>query len=1817
MKNESQRTMKLPPIANPLGAALQHLVHAPATAARAARSFILQKGIMPLLFVLAGSACGAATRYEAENAVLGPLGLYHDDANASGGKRVIKSNQMGTGDLITFTVNVSTRGIYQMAMCTCLQVRDTCVRVNGVDLSAPVSNTGTAVDGYVTNTVPVALNAGDNTIVFYNNLDWGPFWDYIELPDAPSGDFFTIVASAGAGGVISPAGNVPVAPEAGRTFTITANYGYRIADVAVDSVSNPDAIAAGSHTFTSVTENGHTIAATFAPLPGISGVVSGPGGALLNANVTLGTQPDGSAPLFITMTNAAGEYLMIPPDANATYYLTASKGGHVTSDVLTVVMTGSSVTGKDFSLAKSAGLDPLVVLDASTQNVGSLPSWTNTGTLAGTFDSIDATHAPSVVADIGGRKAVKFDQPEGDPSVTRQTLVATVPAPADITGNSDWTISADLYMASMAWNGSENSYACWAGRDQGGCRTAQFDYVNNLAYFHNGADRGFGTVPGAGVWNNVTITYDGTTEIVYINGVIDSTETRALNLQPGGMMMVGGAYWHNMRGEDQYWRFRDGAIAKLQIFDQALTASEVQTVAGVVTPVQYMIAASAAAGGTISPAGNVPVASGASLTFTITPDYGYRIDDVVADGTRHLGPVSSYAFDNVVANGSIAATFAPLPGISGVVSDPGGALSNAKVTLGTQPDGSAPLFITMTNAAGGYTVVPPDSNGTYYLIASKGGHVTSDNLTVVMTGSAVSGANFTLARSTGLDPLVDLDASTLNVGILTHWTNTGSMAGTFDSIDATHAPSVVANIGGRKAVRFDQPEGDPAVTRQTLVATVPAPAGITGNSDWTISADLYMANTEWNGSDNSYACWAGRDQGTGRTAQFDYVNNRAYTHYNVEGSFDTMPGAGVWNNITITYDGTTEIVYVNGVIDSAQTRALNLQPGGMMMVGGAYWRNMRGEDQYWRFRDGAIARLQIFDQALTASEVLAASDIVPTNPYDAWVAGPFAAWIAGFDFSTFTNPDLSPTGDPDGDGLTNQVECAYGLDPTVAEDFSNSLTRDRWENIDGNSVTDLTRNRARFLGDPDESVLVPGVNESGHGVNYASRYRGFITAPETGTYHFWIAGDNEAELWLADGSIKQTLNGLLPGAGNPLVALTNRFGKQRIASIEDPHLEQNYTLPLEFDKLPSQHSRPVELVAGQKYYIEVLHKQADLGDNVALAWQVPGHASEIIPASAFTGDPTEALDLDDDNLPDAYEMLFGLNPSDNGRTNARDGQYADWDGDGLTNLEEYQLGTNPKLADTDGDGLSDQLERDYYRTDPTVSNIITTSTYATIPPHNYASATGYWSRDASGSLTAIDRRGEITYDFTVARGDAGVFEVVLTGAAAGVLRPVEELPLVFSINGNRIGSVTLTSLNGASATISLLTPWLKAGDYTLTILHDNYRAARQLRIDSLIIRSLSGLDANGNQLPDWIEQRLAAENRLTRIPATSLTSPVCIEGVTGEGVVKEGTNRRIPGLALKVNGEHLAPVPSVDSSFYADVPLSETGPVTLTASFQSGALGESRDITWLPANLRDYKTLHIRKGDALRLDAWNNAGSPDATKTFTVTLDGTLLADTQGNTTHTSGQPFTVTFDTGGTHTLVTTYGNKPPNTTTLHVHHANFGPALSARAYFPRDWTPASLGDNLTVQADSRISLKEITAAGAPRSFRVSTFEAGERHVVARIPDDVPGAPSAIVDRGTVNSFYLAYIDETCDAKLVHTYTDGTRLMSGTIIAVGLPPDVYIRIKSLFQGTLFVNGADALWLTNADFDQNGIATIYFEWTGADSPKMCADVDLFTTPPVP
>lgn len=73
---------------------------------------------------------------------------------------------------------------------------------------------------------------------------------------------------------------------------------------------------------------------------------------------------------------------------------------------------------------------------------------------------------------------------------------------------------------------------------------------------------------------------------------------------------------------------------------------------------RYVISASAGAGGTIRPTGNVSVAEGSDQTFSIVPAAGYAIRDVLVDG-ESVGPVSSYTFRNVRARHTIEALFVP------------------------------------------------------------------------------------------------------------------------------------------------------------------------------------------------------------------------------------------------------------------------------------------------------------------------------------------------------------------------------------------------------------------------------------------------------------------------------------------------------------------------------------------------------------------------------------------------------------------------------------------------------------------------------------------------------------------------------------------------------------------------------------------------------------------------------------------------------------------------------------------------------------------------------------------------------------------------------------------------------------------------------------------------------------------------------------------------------------------------------------------------------------------------------------------------------
>jgi hypothetical protein len=111
--------------------------------------------------------------------------------------------------------------------------------------------------------------------------------------------------------------------------------------------------------------------------------------------------------------------------------------------------------------------------------------------------------------------------------------------------------------------------------------------------------------------------------------------------------------------------------------------------------------------------------------------------------------------------------------------------------------------------------------------------------------------------------------------------------------------------------------------------------------------------------------------------------------------------------------------------------------------------------------------------------------------------------------------------------------------------------------------------------------------------NYGARIRGYICPPATGSYIFWIASNDNSELWLSTDD--------------------NPENRRRIAYVTGA------TNPREWTKYSSQRSAAITLTQGERYYIEALHKQGAGTDNVAVGWQLPGGALERpIPGSRLS-----------------------------------------------------------------------------------------------------------------------------------------------------------------------------------------------------------------------------------------------------------------------------------------------------------------------------------------------------------------------------------------------------------------------------------------------------------------------------------------------------------------------------------------------------------------------------------------------------------------------
>jgi hypothetical protein len=96
----------------------------------------------------------------------------------------------------------------------------------------------------------------------------------------------------------------------------------------------------------------------------------------------------------------------------------------------------------------------------------------------------------------------------------------------------------------------------------------------------------------------------------------------------------------------------------------------------------------------------------------------------------------------------------------------------------------------------------------------------------------------------------------------------------------------------------------------------------------------------------------------------------------------------------------------------------------------------------------------------------------------------YATWLSGFDFSSFTSPNLTQSGDPDGDGLSNFSEFALNSNPTSAAASGKISAAVGTVGADNAMLLTLpVFNGASFSGSPAESATIGQLSYTVEGSN--------------------------------------------------------------------------------------------------------------------------------------------------------------------------------------------------------------------------------------------------------------------------------------------------------------------------------------------------------------------------------------------------------------------------------------------------------------------------------------------------------------------------------------------------------------------------------------------------------------------------------------------------------------------------------------------------------------------------------------------------------------
>lgn len=172
------------------------------------------------------------------------------------------------------------------------------------------------------------------------------------------------------------------------------------------------------------------------------------------------------------------------------------------------------------------------------------------------------------------------------------------------------------------------------------------------------------------------------------------------------------------------------------------------------------------------------------------------------------------------------------------------------------------------------------------------------------------------------------------------------------------------------------------------------------------------------------------------------------------------------------------------------------------------------------------------------------------------------------------------------DGISiSKVDCEPTTDCGI-----NGLNYERWTNISSNNIRELLTD-PDYPNDSDESgILSSFQGPVNYGSNYGTRVYGYLVPSVSGNYTFNVTSDDNSRLYLSSDS--------------------SFFNKTEIANVP------GWTQITQHTKYASQTSSTISLVAGQKYYVELVHKEGGGGDHFQVYWKTPSSGTwTIIPES--------------------------------------------------------------------------------------------------------------------------------------------------------------------------------------------------------------------------------------------------------------------------------------------------------------------------------------------------------------------------------------------------------------------------------------------------------------------------------------------------------------------------------------------------------------------------------------------------------------------------